>query len=698
MLPVINLDDENYEDIFDKAKNMIAGIYPEWTDYNEHDPGITFLQLFSWMKEMQQFHLNQIGEEHLKMYLKLLGMEQMKKKAAHTLVEFSQIKESFLLPKGTRLLAENIPFETVKEEMIEKIALTECLCITQDGQTKIDSVTLRQDNKMRCFPFGEEPKTGNEFLMKFDSPMESKQNHTIYFEIYDEYPVERNEMKESFVPLVKIALEYYGAEGFAACAEVEDGTDQLLHSGIMEFQIPDDMKLMEDGKYGLRIRLISGEYDLAPVLQDLVVNVIPVKQEATLADYEDVCLLADEKGVCCFSSSRQLFIEGKLDVYQKIGQSYVQLEGTDIRAERTREKLVLHISTKQTMPSEESCFRIVGYDANFLGEHEYLMNGFPYQTVELNDKELLYDGFELMTKPEDEENWGDWKKVENFHCSTPEDRHYCLNEEAGVILFGDLEQGLAPDGTVRIIRYVQSLGRRGNVRCGQIQTIEASDIPAIASNRQDVSNGENKESLSTCFSRFRRENYRIERAVTTEDYQTLVMQTPGLRIQRVKAVPMEFSKHTDTAFQENCVSIVVQPYSLHKQGKLSESYINNIMTWLNARRMIGTKVQLLSPDYIGVILFADIVVKPHYPAAKEMIQTAVNRYFEESVADFGATLEESELYGLIDALACVTEVRNLAVHAQGRGLRRTMNGTIRLPVNGLIYLKQADYVITTNEA
>ena len=62
MLPLINLDDEFYDEIYEKVRKMIPGIYPEWTDYNEHDPGITFLQLLSWMKEMQQFHLDQIGK------------------------------------------------------------------------------------------------------------------------------------------------------------------------------------------------------------------------------------------------------------------------------------------------------------------------------------------------------------------------------------------------------------------------------------------------------------------------------------------------------------------------------------------------------------------------------------------------------------------------------------------------------------
>lgn len=77
----VDLDTEIYEEILERARRMTSGIYPQWTDYNEHDSGMTFLQLFFWMKEMQQFYLNQIGNGHKEMYLKLLGMKRKRRKA-----------------------------------------------------------------------------------------------------------------------------------------------------------------------------------------------------------------------------------------------------------------------------------------------------------------------------------------------------------------------------------------------------------------------------------------------------------------------------------------------------------------------------------------------------------------------------------------------------------------------------------------
>ena len=50
MIPIPNLDDEMYSDINDNAVSMISQVYPEWTDYNKHDAGITFIEMFSWFK------------------------------------------------------------------------------------------------------------------------------------------------------------------------------------------------------------------------------------------------------------------------------------------------------------------------------------------------------------------------------------------------------------------------------------------------------------------------------------------------------------------------------------------------------------------------------------------------------------------------------------------------------------------------
>ena len=73
MLPIPILDDERFQEISEQARSMIPRLAPDWTDFNHHDPGITFLELFAFLKESQQYHLDQIGPRNQQKYLKLLG-------------------------------------------------------------------------------------------------------------------------------------------------------------------------------------------------------------------------------------------------------------------------------------------------------------------------------------------------------------------------------------------------------------------------------------------------------------------------------------------------------------------------------------------------------------------------------------------------------------------------------------------------
>src|ERR1051326_7696840 len=69
-----NLDDRTYADLVAEAKTLIPRYNPEWTDFNESDPGITLLELFAWMTEILIYRLNQVPEKNYIRFLQLLGI------------------------------------------------------------------------------------------------------------------------------------------------------------------------------------------------------------------------------------------------------------------------------------------------------------------------------------------------------------------------------------------------------------------------------------------------------------------------------------------------------------------------------------------------------------------------------------------------------------------------------------------------
>lgn len=67
------LDDRSYADLMAEARALIPAVYPEWTDHNPADPGITLIELFCWLIEMLIFRADQIPDRHRLVFLRLLN-------------------------------------------------------------------------------------------------------------------------------------------------------------------------------------------------------------------------------------------------------------------------------------------------------------------------------------------------------------------------------------------------------------------------------------------------------------------------------------------------------------------------------------------------------------------------------------------------------------------------------------------------
>lgn len=111
MLNLPRLDDLDYQKLWDRARAMAPVLAPEWTDLNDHDPGVTTLQAFAWLCDSLNYYINATGEAHRLAYLKLLGIRP-RRSPARCRVEFRAPSGAALsLPAGTRLLAGDTVFE-----------------------------------------------------------------------------------------------------------------------------------------------------------------------------------------------------------------------------------------------------------------------------------------------------------------------------------------------------------------------------------------------------------------------------------------------------------------------------------------------------------------------------------------------------------------------------------------------------------
>jgi len=117
-LPEPNIDDRSYEEILDEALERIPVHNPAWTNFNESDPGVTMLQVFSFVVESMLYRANRVPERNRIKFLKLLGVDRRPATVAEGLVEFRRPRgpaEATLVPRETEVRAGSIPFRTTND-------------------------------------------------------------------------------------------------------------------------------------------------------------------------------------------------------------------------------------------------------------------------------------------------------------------------------------------------------------------------------------------------------------------------------------------------------------------------------------------------------------------------------------------------------------------------------------------------------
>lgn len=703
MLPIPVLDDEGFQEIWEQARSMIPRLAPEWTDFNQHDPGITFLELFAFLKESQQYHLDQIGPRNLQKYLKLLGMTRQHRTPARTGAVVSGRRGT--LPAGARLLAGEIPFETQRPVRLDRGRLTGGLIWDGRQWSGFSAGPEAAAGKVRLEIFGREPQPGGTWYLRLDGPRAEGEPLYLSVWVYQDWPVRRNPGEEGMMPLAQLAWEELGADGWKPLEVLVDETRGFLYSGTVALgagspsgaggeQTEEERIHLGDG-FWIRVRLVSGAYDVPPVLVGVSDELIPVVQRETAAACTRLPVTGGEG-----TEQSLLSAAGDYELYRTGADGFwYRVEG--VRRETGPEGAHFFLTGGGT----EEVLLLTWRKEFGRDRHLAVGDGFPNQSYSLAQRGQIYGSFQLLAaEPDRPGAWSLWERVEDFDASSPEDRHYILDEEAGTVTFGDCIHGLAPEGEILVAGQAVTLGPGGNVKAGRIRAVHPEDLALCGLSGEELSvwnpddgaGGQEREKLEDGFVRCRKLLRRTDRAVTYEDYERLVRQTPGLMISNCKAVPVTRLPRQDGSLEENCVTVVVEPYSLRQERTLSPAYRQNILGYLEERRMLGTKVSLLAPEYVGITIYAEILSQPHYVDAKARIQAAVAAFFRRGW-EFGAPVRYSELYGIIDTLDCVQGIESLTIDAQGKGITRGTNGDVILPHNGLAVLKSASYLVRPAE-
>lgn len=646
-LPVPNLDDKTFDQLVEEARALIPRYAPQWTDHNLHDPGMTFLELFAWLAEMQIYGLDRVTDQHKRKFLKLVGVRPQPATPSKVEVKFQipQNRDSILLRKDAQVAAktldtgEDIVFETDEEIWVLPIVLQKI--VTYDGHDFIDHTDANEHDGLFYHAFGTRPQTDHALYLGLkhhqDLPDKTaKLWANLYEQDLPEQPAFKSENAEPLPP-AKLAWEYWATDHWKPLRILSDKTFAFSQTGGIAFVCPNDATLQTFDKlvgrtldelneplYWIRCRVVTAEYTIPPRLDSLLWNAITVTQ----------------------------------------GQSW---------------------------------------PAEFLLAQNNLprSDGFPHQIFKLAHTPVL-SGTEVIEVKEADDQWHRWFRVDDFDASLPENRHYMIDFIKGEIAFGDGIQGRIPpkgEKNIRAVSYRSGGGVIGNVKAGAIDTLLGEEPPNVdVTNVKPASGGQEAESIDEAIIAAQKDLKKPYRAVTSEDYEKLVLATPGIRVARAKALPHYHPCHPCYRIA-GAVTVVVVPYVLPESNlatpKPGKSFLRAVHRHLQPVRLLTTHLFVIPPEYVQVSVKAAVKIKPKQDSQRVQNEiTARLRAFlhpvqggpEKNGWPFGRQVMKSEIYhviGKVPGVDCVQQLE-LQIVAPTRCAEIACEN-VKIPPHAVVY-------------
>ncbi len=697
MIELPNLDDQRFSDIVEAAKRRIPVIFPEWTDFNEHDPGITMIELFAWLKEMQQYYLNRLSDSSYENMLRMLGVEIDRETPARAEVKFSDPPE--LVMKGARAVGgDGTVF--ISEESFRREAFRLGRIYLEAAGSFHDVTELMLDKDADVYPFGSVRNRDNRRLyIGFEVIDERffKDGAKLVFAVADKCSVARNPAYEGCRRPRETVWEYSTAKGFRPCTAVADKTLDLSFSGEIRLHTERDLAAfggegkLPAGTY-FRVSLAAFGCEDTPALRGIYTDNLYLTQMRRGSDYVD--LLYD---------GAPMVVSDELAIS---GLSYVLVRDTDgwrYAEEATvvshHDGCVVDIAECPIIPAMDGApnVRVIFAEEPFgRSKMFHSSNGLPNQSFSIEaDEDVLTESLRIMaaqTSPRGETLWLDYSFVDSLALAGPYDRAFTYDRDRRMIVFGDNENGEVPgrgDDSIMVISCAYTRGSRGNLRRGNLSVLNSVAGEYGIEQVEDATGGGDRETLYQAMDRLKLSLNQCTKAVSAEDYRTLALTTPAVRIADAKAIPC-FDPDLPNASAEklaNTVTLAVLPYSGDEYPLPDESFLAAVRDHLENYRMITTYLKVTAPIYVQVNISAEVKssirdTAPICRRAEEAVR-ALYSSFSTGGAKFGEPITESSIITEINRVEGVLTVDRVQIHIDDSRCYRDRHGRIVIPPHAI---------------
>lgn len=625
-----NLDDRTFADIVAQAKTLIPRYVPEWTNFNESDPGITMVELFAWMTEVICYRLNQVPNLNYIKFLQLIGIELEPALPALAEVTFSvslPTLSSTIVPGGTQISAsgssgQSVIFETDEDLIV--IGAQLAAVQTYDGSGYTTQTNKNNTVGQWFYPFTQTPQVGCALLLGFSSPVAFPGVQinlgVSIFQSGLTPPV--YESGANLPPPATVVWEYWDGAEWDSITLTSDGTRAFSQNGHILFNGPGSLALaasmgnVTTNLYWIRARLAVATYEMPPQVSYVLTNTIGATQAITFTGE----VLGGSDG-----TPNQTF----------------QLTNTPV---------VVLATPLQVTNSDGTTATVI--------------------SVQLT----IDEGLGFMT----------WQEVGDFFSSEPTDRVFVIDHNSGEIFLGSGEHGQIPvanpanpTGNIVAASYQSGGGSQGNVAAGAISQLQSS-LPSISSvtNVLPATGGTDEETLADAQLRAGMALQSNDRAVTASDYEYLATQAPGANVARALALPLYHPDFPNGQIP-GVVTVVVVPNSPAPNPTPNQTTLQAVCQYIDARRLLTSELYVIGPVYRVVQVQVQIVVAAGSDLAtvQNGVQTALTTFFDPLVGGtdgtgwpFGGTIYYSDVYRVILGVPGVQVIQNnqLLIYLDGQ--------------------------------
>jgi predicted phage baseplate assembly protein len=636
-LPAPNLDDRTFQQLVDEAKRYVQRRCPTWTDHNVSDPGVTLIETFAWMTDLLLYRLNRVPERNFLKFLDLIGVELFPPTAARAEVSFrlsSHQDAEVRIAEGTVASTRRTPteqavaFSTVEDLTIVP-ATSELIGSIING-TELRDHTPRMGLGSAFLCFDERPKVNDALYVGFDRPAPS---NIVLLQFTCEVGGHGIDPRDP-----PLWWEAWNGSGWERCEVERDTTGGLNVTGAVELHLPRNhapSSVAGRTSAWLRCRVVEtveGQlpYRSSPKIVSVSAATVGGNVDAVHGERVEYEILGTSEGV-----AGQGFVLQAAPVVLDAEPVVLEVQPPPLRQEQNGER--------PTLPSAI--------------EVPVAATGVP---------------------------WEEWTRVEDFSGSGPDDPHFRLDRTTGEVRLGPavrLQDGsirqygaVPPKGSVlRLRAYRTGGGQRGNVAARAISVLRSS-IPYVATvyNRRVATGGVDGERVSEARVRGPIAMRVRNRAVTVEDYEELVREVAP-EVRRVRCVVEENGPDA------GAVRVLVIPAAPEEEGRIQLAHLilsnavgHRIRDYLDERRVVGVRVQVEPPSYLGVKVAARVKARAdvdHRRLERDALG-ALYSYFNPLSGGpdgngwpFGRPVQVGEVHGVLQGVRGVDHVEEAVLFA-----------------------------------